>query len=408
MRTAAARLVTTDLLPRGSASAPLRLFPAGITAEVFPAGQAPAQLGEEWDALVAEASEPNAFAEPWFVMPSLARLGGQDVRMLAVREAGQLIGLLPLCVAGNYGRLPVRNVQNWLHFHAFLGTPLVRAGQEQQFWTTVLGRLDDEPWAAAFLHIKGLVEHGPVHRGLAAAAWLAGRPCDTVHRSERALLASDLPPQAYYEQTVRKKKRKELKRLQARLAELGQVATQTLTDSQQLAPWCDAFLTLERAGWKGVQGSALGCRAATETFFREAMAGAFAADRLDFLRLDLDGVPLAMLVNFITPPGSFSFKIAFDEGFARFSPGVLLQLENLALLDRPGVDWMDSCAVEDHPMINSLWGERRPIVRVTVPLAGFRRAATFRFCRTVEKASAALRRRVSAGSDPRVEDAGHD
>jgi hypothetical protein len=54
---------------------------------------------------------------------------------------------------------------------------------------------------------------------------------------------------------------------------------------------------------------------------------------------------------------------------------------------------MDSCAVEDHPMINSLWGERRGIVRVTVPLSGFRRRAEFRLCRALEDASAALRRK---------------
>lgn len=408
MRAAAARLVTTDLLQDVPVGAPFRLFPAGPVAEVFPAGQTPARLGEEWSALVAEASEPNAFAEPWFVLPSLARLGGQDIHMLAVSEAGRLIGLLPLRVAANYGRLPVRNVQNWLHHHAFLGTPVVRAGHEQQFWSAVLDKLDNEPWASAFLHINGLVEHGPVHRGLAAAAWVAGRSCDTVHRRERALLASDLSPQAYYEQTVRKKKRKELKRLQTRLAELGRVSAQKLSEPEQLTPWCDAFLTLERAGWKGAQGSALGCSATTEAFFRETVAGAFLADRLDFLRLDLDGVPLAMLVNFITPPGAFSFKIAFDEGFARFSPGVLLQLENLAVLERPEVDWMDSCAVEDHPMINSLWSARRSIARVTVPLAGARRKAMFRLCRTVENASAVLRRRASAGSDQRTQDADDD
>lgn len=32
--------------------------------------------------------------------------------------------------------------------------------------------------------------------------------------------------------------------------------------------------------------------------------------------------------------------------YARFSPGMLLQLENLALLERGGIDWADSCAME--------------------------------------------------------------
>src|SRR6202008_1639069 len=97
-------------------------------------------------------------------------------------------------------------------------------------------------------------------------------------------------------------------------------------------------------------------------------SAAHAAGRLQFLRLDTGGPCIAMLVNFLTPPGSFSFKTVFDEAFARFSPGVLLQRENLAILDRPDVRWMDSCAMDDHPMSDNMRTERRPIVRLTGPL----------------------------------------
>ena len=48
---------------------------------------------------------------------------------------------------------------------------------------------------------------------------------------------------------------------------------------------------------------------------------------------------------------------ASTSDYARFSPGVLIQLENLKILDRGDVAWMDSCAVQDHPMIDSLWTE---------------------------------------------------
>jgi hypothetical protein len=100
-----------------------------------------------------------------------------------------------------------------------------------------------------------------------------------------------------------------------------------------------------------------------------------------------------MLVNFLTPPGSFSFKTVFDESYARFSPGVLIQLENLKILDDPRIAWMDSCAAEDHPMIDSLWTERRAIVRVSVPLKGLRRRALYALCTGLERASALLRKR---------------
>ena len=68
----------------------------------------------------------------------------------------------------------------------------------------------------------------------------------------------------------------------------------------------------------------------------ELVAAAWDEGRLQFRRLDVDGRPVAMLVNFLCPPGSFSFKTAFDEDFAHYSPGVLLQIDNLDILDRPG------------------------------------------------------------------------
>jgi CelD/BcsL family acetyltransferase involved in cellulose biosynthesis len=363
----------------------LQAAPVSVTAE--PAAELSPRLRDAWADLAAAASEPNAFLEPWFMEASLRHLGPPaDLKIAGVWSGGRLIGLIALHGASRYGRMPVNHLQNWTHYHCFLGTPLVRAEHEQDFWSALLRFLDAAPWANGFLHVKALVEGGPVHRGLAAA-----RRCDTVHRMERAFLMSDLSPEAYYEGTVRKKKRKELKRLASRLAELGAVEVRTLSSPDELGPWCDAFLELEKSGWKGERGSALACEPGTAAFLREAVAGAFAAVRLDFLRLDLDGRPLAMLINFITPPGSFSFKIAIDEEFARFSPGVLIQLENLRILAREGIGWMDSCAAENHPMINSLWGERRPLVRVTVPLSGTVRGAAFRLCRFAEETSANIR-----------------
>lgn len=378
-------------------AAPAR--PRGTSVAVVPAREIDKRLAAAWAALAGDAAEPNSFAEPWFVGAGLRHLGASaGVRLLQVREdgaGGRLLGVLPLDVLPRYGRVPVRHVQNWKHANDFLGVPLVRKGSERPFWSAVLGALDAADWARGFLHLNGLVEDGPVHAGLTDAAAALGRSCDTVHREVRALLASRLSPEAYYADTVRKKKRKELGRLARRLADLGTVTPATLATRDDLQPWCDAFLALEHGGWKGRAGSSLASVPETEAFFRDAIAGAFAAGRLEFRRMDLDGKPIAMLINFLSPPGSFSFKTAFDEAYARYSPGVLIQLDNLQLTERGDIDWMDSCAAPDHPMIDSLWGERRSIVRVSVPLGGVRRGLEFRFARALEDGSARLRKALN-------------
>jgi CelD/BcsL family acetyltransferase involved in cellulose biosynthesis len=355
-----------------------------VRAVIRPAGEAVDALRAEWATLAERAAEPNAFAEHWFVAASLKTIEpGRDIHLVEVRRGSRLIGLLLVEVTRGYARLPVRIVRNWCHDQAFLGTPLVAAGEERAFWAAAVAAIDAADWAPGLIHLCRLAEDGPVHRGLAGAA--------VVHRRQRAFLKSNLGSAAYYEQAVRPKKRKELRRLRNRLAELGRLETRLLDDPAELPAWCDAFLALEQAGWKGRVGTALAAAPAAETFFREALAAAWDAGRLQFRRLDLDGRPIAMLVNFLTPPGGFSFKTAFDESFAQYSPGVLIQLDNLDVLDDPAIAWMDSCAAQDHPMIDSLWTGRRSIVRATVRLRGARRTAIWALCRALELGSAALR-----------------
>jgi CelD/BcsL family acetyltransferase involved in cellulose biosynthesis len=380
-----------NLERRAAARTPLTPVPAPaeVRAITRDAAGAIEGLAAEWAALAETAAEPNAFAEHWFVAASLRTLAkGQAIRLVEVRRGERLIGLFLAETRKGYARLPVRVVQNWAHDQTFLGTPLVAAGEEGAFWSAVLEVLDEAAWAPGLLHLRGLTEDGPVQRALQDV-----RPGAIVHREVRAFLESDLSPDAYYEQAVRQKKRKEIRRLRNRLAELGETKARVFGDGDDLDAWCSTYLALEKAGWKGAKGSSLACTAEGEAFFRETVRAARGAGRLQFLRLDVGGTCIAMLVNFLTPPGSFSFKTVFDEAYARFSPGVLIQLENLKILDDPRIAWMDSCAAEDHPMIDSLWTERRKIVRVSVPLKGAKRRAVFALCTGLERASAAVKGR---------------
>jgi CelD/BcsL family acetyltransferase involved in cellulose biosynthesis len=363
--------------------------PADITAEIVPLREIPDGWDQAWRELANAAAEPNPFAEAWFMRPAIRHMETSPAdRMITVWGGKRLLGLMPVTMTRRYGRMPIHHVENWLHYHCFYGAPLIRAGQEVAFWSATLTALDKAPWASNFFHIVGLEASGAALNGLNGA-----RRADIVHRSERAMLKSTLDPEAYFTTHVRQKKRKELRRLRSRLDELGTVQFETLTHDGPVGTWITDFLALEASGWKGRSGSALNDSDHTRAFFTEALIGAHAAGKLEMLKLTLDGKLLAMLVNFLTPPGCFAFKIAFDEDYARFSPGVLIKIENLKTLNRCDIEWTDSCAVEDHPMINSLWAERREIVRVTVPLAGPKRHLVFRAARSAEQLSATLRGR---------------
>lgn len=330
-------------------------------------------LAAAWDAVADEASEPNPFAERWCLQSALHLLDPErSTRLVMVRDGadGPVIGVMPLAPARHYGRLPLRHVTGWAHPNHFHGAPLVRAGFENLFWSILLGWCDAAPWAKTLVQVPRLTEDGPLHRALVDVARVRGAEAEIVHREERALLDSELSAEAYWDAAVRAKKRKEHRRQANRLAEQGAVTFRRWSAGEAVEPWIDAFLDLEARGWKGRAGSALASHGETEAWFRAILAGAAEAGRLDMRALDLDGRPLAMLVNFLCPPGGFSFKTAFDEDFARFSPGVLLQQANLDLLDDDRIAWVDSCAAPGHPMIDSVWRERRALLWVNVPLGG--------------------------------------
>ncbi|MCC5611686.1 GNAT family N-acetyltransferase [Nostoc sp. CHAB 5834] len=341
-------------------------------------GMLDARFIDAWNDLAAQAVEPNPFSESWFLRPALEQFDPSNrSQLFTLWDGDQLCGLMPLSVQPRYGRWPMPHVQNWLHHNAFLGTPLVRAGYEEIFWQAYLAQLDHEPGQALFAHLHCLTIGGALTTALERICAGQKRRCALVQRTERAFLERGLSSEAYLEHAVRGKKRKELRRQKNRLSEEGALTFARDDSATGLGEWMQEFLELERRGWKGGKGSALACADQTRTLFDEILSGAAVAGKLERLDLRLDGKPLAMLVNLLCAPGSFSFKTAFDEDYARFSPGVLLQIENLALLEHTEIAWCDSCAAEGHPMIDSLWTGRRAIGRYSVAIGGTARRAAF-------------------------------
>lgn len=336
-----------------------------------------------WDTLASSPAEPNPFAERWFIEAGLQAFDpSESVEIATLSIGGRLAGILPLARPKRYERLPIPNLRNWLHPNAFCGSPLVAQGCEHAFWRGLLAWADWTCRSALFLHLESIPTSGPIFTALHEVCLLEGRQAVAVQRYERALLQSDLSPEAYFEGSLTAKKRKELRRQFNRLSDEGTVEVLRHKGNEALDTWVENFLALEAAGWKGAEGSALACDPAKAAFFRNALAGAAATGRLDRLAITLDGRPVAMLANFIAPPGAFNFKTAYDEGLARYSPGVLLQRENLSLLARDGIAWTDSCAAPDHPMIDRIWREKREIARVSIAIGGrARRAAASLFFR---------------------------
>lgn len=323
-----------------------------------------------WERLVETAVEPNVFYEPWMLVPALEHLAPHEPFEVALVYAPLnknpaappvLCGLFPLVRKKRRTIVPITTLELFRYEHCFLCTPLVRADRAEQAIVAFLDWVATRDGGTA-LKLRLIPGEGPFQELLVETLT---RRATTHWRNERTARAMYRPSadfEDYLQTSLERKRRHEIRRLEKRIREEGEVKFARLTPECDLEAWLDDFLRVEARGWKGRNTTALANSAGNENFFKEVCRQAHRRGRLMVLALRLNGQPLAMKCNFLAADGGYAFKIAFDESLAKFSPGVLLEVNNIERLhERLDLMWMDSCAEPDHPMINRLWPQRRTI-----------------------------------------------
>ena len=339
----------------------------------------------EWDDLALASAERNPFAESWYLLPALENFDpAGDARIFTYRVDGELCGLMPLSREARYEGKPLPHLGNWMHANCFLGTPLVRKGHEEGFWCALLDHADECAGQALFLHLHTVWLGGELDRALSRVCAAEGRQLGIVQSHERAVLPAITDPEAYLAQALSAKRRKDIRRRRRKLEELGAVTVRRQHGSDDLDRWIADFLRLESSGWKGEAASALACNPRTRDLFEQSMREGAKRGALIRFELLLDGQPVAMLVNYDCAPASFGYKAAFDEAYAQCSPGMLLETVYIEQLDRPDIDWCDSCSAPDHPLLSHLWSDRRTMGRISVAIGGPVRRALFKTLLFVE------------------------
>ncbi len=329
-----------------------------------------------WDDLARAALDPNVFYESWMLQPALAAFGAETAfRFVLVygpdptKPLGPpvLCAFFPLVVRWGYKGVPVRYLTLWQHPYTYYCAPLLRQECAAECLAYFCQWLSVAADGAALLELPLIAGQGPFHQLLVEHLNEQARLSYVADSYTRALLEPHADAEAYLNAALAHKRRKELNRVLRRLGEGGKLEFRTLQTGEALQPWLDDFLKLEASGWKGKQGTAITCQDAHCTFFHDMAAEAFARGQLQMLGLFLDRRPVALKCNLRSGVGAFAFKIAFDEDFARYSPGVQLEVENVRRFhDNSGLQWMDSCAIFDHFMINRLWLERRVVQTVVI------------------------------------------
>lgn len=166
--------------------------------------------------------------------------------------------------------------------------------------------------------------------------------------------------------------RKKLRQDWNRLSGLGrlEVVNERTADATRAA--YEQFLDLEKRSWKGAEGTAILCSERDTEFTRRLIGDMAASGNASVAVLRLDGRTIAAQVLMYCGPTAYTWKIAFDTEFARYSPGaVLIDKLTEQLFATTDVQAIDSCSAEGSFMAQ-LWTGRKTMVDMVVDVGSSR------------------------------------
>ena len=328
-----------------------------------------------WSECAASSLEPNPFFEPDWLLPALEYLNESPTTMLVLAEhKGAVQACVPIVeVAADQNRTGSQGGHSALETRVAptavtLGTPLVTSEggcEALACLMTEIGR-EAKRRGAGLVIMEWLGYDGPIARLLREVAVGMSSLLIEFDVWERGFLRRRVgDEECYWLRGIGKNRRRTIRQHHLRLEDaLGtSPSLHPRTDSAAV----DAFLRLEASGWKGHQPSGLAFRrqAATTKFF-EAVCDRYLDDgRMWFLSLEGGGVPAAMICCVRAGECLFAYRTAYDEGFARFGPGVEVFLAAMEYFDRDtDADLFDTCSARDNQHLLGLFPDRRTMATV--------------------------------------------
>lgn len=304
-----------------------------------------------WRELAAASVEPNPFVEPDFVLPAMRAYGDERVGILRVIDASAWLAAVPVRRVSSWRGVPGSILVAWRHPYCYLSDPLLAPGDVEAVVSALLARGHRETGSFG---LEWIAADGRFDSALRSKPRIV-----EISRFDRAALygeRADAHGHSPSGRTARKFRQK--RRLLER--EVGPLSICDRSDDRRAY---ERFLQIEAAGWRGWggTGTAMACIPGHAEFFTDMCARFASLGRLRLRALEGDGRVLAIGSDLIAGDRLYFFKQAFDERYARYSPGAQLELGNIEAFRSGGWRMFDSCASPDNITYNKLWPGRRTL-----------------------------------------------
>lgn len=304
-----------------------------------------------WKRLADHSLVPAGLNAPELILPLLRSLPGAE--LATVKQGNDLLFALPV---KKRRFLPVF-FSNWMTALTIIGEPHLDKEFPEAGLTSFINHLT-HPILLHSIEVKGsfwnLLTSQNVHFSV-LDTW------------QRAALKPTGTFEDWVETNIGSKRLEEYRRLSNCLSEMGRFEALSLETRRDCRRWMEELLALEAAGWQGKRGAVIAANPALQAAFKESCQFLAAAGKLRFWKLALDGKPIAIMYAIVEGDQAWLRKIAYDETYAKFSPGVLLVLyATETLFTESSIKFVDSCAIPGHPMIENIWRDRIEVADVMI------------------------------------------
>ena len=329
-----------------------------LVAEILSAREIPA-IEADWRLLESRTLEPNPFHASDFVLAAC-----QHFREFAAphfvavwnhaasSQGRRLVGLLPFQKPRQSWAGTV--LRGWSHPFIAFSAPLIDRADPDAVLTAALDHLDRQFPDMTAACLSGLAADGPIAAAFARVAVARDTNMSTLAQYERGALST-----GHLKSAKHAARAKKLRQHRRRLSEIGALTLSVAATYADIRNAAENFLVLEAKGWKGIRGSALVQDPDTSNFVRTMLWSAARQDRVRIASLAIEGQTIASVIMLTAGDHGYLWKIAYDEAFAKFSPGVLLIEEfSQHILTENTLAVVDSCTEPGNVMIEGLWSGR--------------------------------------------------
>jgi hypothetical protein len=325
-----------------------------------------------WQKLVQRSLEENVYLQPEFLIPAFEfrQFNGVPFAVFIYEVHKHERRLALVAVFEKYQssvRMPFAHLHASAGRHGYLVRPMlqrenaVAAVQALLQW---LARGDQDWKAVIFRH---LCPQSPVGRLLLEQ--LASHDNSNIrYPTFKRAVFEEVDSFDDFLSSLSSKRRKSLRRYRRKLDGAGNLEIECRVNDEVGSDFADRFATMERKTWKGAESTALASSESAYAFLR-ALTDNFAAQRAFYsCDVKLDGQSIAMSHNLLGSETMFAFKIAFDEEYRQYSPGILLATEIIRCLLDDGINKADGGNAGDS-FVTELWPKLLQFENVFMPVS---------------------------------------